>query len=368
MSQKKKQQRKSQNNILITGNEAMGEAAVQAGCHFYAGYPITPQNELTAYMAKRMKELGRIFIQAESEVAAVNMVFGAAATGVRTMTSSSSPGISLKQEGISYLAGAQLPCVIINVMRGGPGLGNIAPSQSDYFQATKGGGHGDYRLIVLAPSSVQESFDLTMLAFELADTYRIPVMILTDAFLGQIAEPMKLKEVSPKLKDKKKWAVTGAKGRQPNIVRSFFLKEGVLEEHNKKLQASYREIERKEKRSEVVSDTANPEILFVAYGISFRIAKEAAAILKKEKIDAGIFRPITLWPYPDKDLRAAAKNKKAVFVFELSSGQMVEDVKLTLGSDSPIYFYGRSGGGVFSAKELVDFVKGKLKTKKQSGG
>lgn len=364
MSQKKKEKRKDQNNILITGNEAIGEAAVMAGCEFYAGYPITPQNELTAYMAKRMKELNRVFIQAESEVAAINMVFGAAATGVRTMTSSSSPGISLKQEGISYIAGAQLPCVIVNVMRGGPGLGNIAPSQSDYFQATKGGGHGDYRLIVLAPSSVQESFDLVMLAFDLADTYRNPVMILTDAFLGQIAEPMKIDNSKLKIKNyKKDWALTGARGREPNIVRSFFLKEGVLEKHNKKLQASYSVIEKKEKRAQVICDADDSEILFVAYGISFRIAKEAAAILKKEKINADIFRPITLWPYPDEALKKAAKGKRGVFVFELSSGQMIEDVRLTLGNSIPTHFYGRMGGGVFSAAELADFVKSKSRGK-----
>lgn len=362
MKQKAKIKNKRQNKVFITGNDAMGEAAVKAGCAFYAGYPITPQNELTSYMAKRMRQEGKVFVQAESEIAAINMVFGAAATGVRTMTSSSSPGISLKQEGISYLAGAQLPCVIINVMRGGPGLGNIAPSQSDYFQATKGGGHGDYRLIVLAPSSVQESFDLTYLAFDLADKYRNPVMVLTDAFLGQMAEPTVLSSKHIPLKIKKEWALTGAKGRSPNSLQSLFLKEGVLEKHNLKLQEKYKLIEKKEKRSEAIN-ADNSEVLFVAYGISFRIAKEAAHLLEKEKIKTGIFRPITLWPFPCEALAKAAKGKKAVFVFELSSGQMLEDVRLALCDGPSIHFYGRMGGGVFGAQELIRFIKSKLKIK-----
>jgi 2-oxoglutarate ferredoxin oxidoreductase subunit alpha len=347
--------------ILITGNEAIGEAAIKAGCHFYAGYPITPQNELTAYMARRMREVGRVFIQAESELAAINMVFGASACGFRAMTSSSSPGISLKQEGISYLAGCQLPAVLVNIMRGGPGLGNIAPSQSDYFQAIKGGGHGDYRLIVLAPSSVEEAFNLTMLAFDLADRYRNPAMILADAFLGQMAEPIEIQNSKFKIQNYKKiWALTGAKNREPNIIRSLFLKEGVLEEHNKRLQQKYKLIEEKETRFQELN-LKKAQILFVAYGCAFRVASGAADILKRYRIEVGLFRPITLWPFPYHQLVKASLGKRAVFVFELSSGQMWEDVKLALGESVPVHFYGRMGGGVFREEELVNFVKRKIK-------
>lgn len=343
---------------LITGNEAVAEAAVQAGCQFYAGYPITPQNELTAYMARRMDQEKRVFIQAESELAAVNMVFGASAAGARAMTTSSSPGISLKQEGISYLVGCQLPSVIVNVMRGGPGLGNIAPSQSDYFQATKGGGHGDYHLIVLAPDSVQGSFTLTGLAFELADKYRHPVMLLMDAFIGQMAEPINCVLKKSKANPQKNWSLTGAKKRSPNIIRSFFLYEGGLEKHNIMLQRKLDTIKRREVRYQTV-DVKDAEVIFVAYGISARIAKGAMKLLQNKGIKAGLFRPITLWPYPSKVLRNICKNKKAVFVFELSYGQMVEDVKLALGNTIPVYFYGRGGGGVFTEEELVKFVKSK---------
>ncbi|MBN2120208.1 MAG: 3-methyl-2-oxobutanoate dehydrogenase subunit VorB [Candidatus Omnitrophica bacterium] len=351
--------------ILITGNEAIGEAAVRAGCGFYAGYPITPQNELTAYMARRMSQERKIFIQAESEIAAINMVFGASSAGARSMTTSSSPGISLKQEGISYLAGAQLPAVIANVMRGGPGLGNIAPSQSDYFQATKGGGHGDYHLIALAPASVQECFDLTQLAFDLSDRYRNPAIILLDAFLGQMAEPIKITHQDTKTqgrKVKKEWALTGAAGRSPNVIRSFFLKDPGLEEHNLILQKKYERIKSKERRFEAF-DIEDSDIIFVSYGIPFRIARQAAQRLRSEGIRAGLFRPVTLWPYPYQELEKACARKKAVFVFELSYGQMLEDVKLALGKDIPIYFYGRGGGGVFTEGELIRFAKTKIKSK-----
>ena len=349
----------SRKKVLLTGNEAIGEAAVQAGCGLYAGYPITPQNELTAYMAKRMRETKRVFIQAESEVAAINMVFGAASCGVRAMTSSSSPGISLKQEGISYLAGCQLPSVIVNVMRGGPGLGNITPSQGDYFQATKGGGHGDYHVIVLAPYTVEEAFNLTMLAFDLADKYRNPAMVLTDAFLGQMAEPITLKISPAKRVIKKEWALTGAKNRAPNVIRSLLLKENALEEHNLMLQKKYQTIEKKEVRYQS-SNLGKADILCVAYGISYRIVLEAARILTKETgMKVGLFRPVSLWPFPYQALRRAAANKKALFVFELSSGQMVEDVRLAVKENLPLHFYGRMGGGVFSAKEVVSFVKRK---------
>jgi len=354
----RKQSQRKRNRVLITGNEAIGEAAIKAGCYFYAGYPITPQNELTAYMAKKMHEENRVFIQAESELAAVNMVFGASAAGMRAMTSSSSPGISLKQEGISYLAGCQLPAVIVNVMRGGPGLGNIGPSQSDYFQATKGGGHGDYRLIVLAPSSVQESFDLTFLAFDLADKYRNPVMILSDAFLGQMAESAVIKSQERSIKNlkvKKDWILSGAKKRKPNIIRSLLLEEGALEKHNVLLQRKYKEIEKKEVRYEEIN-TEDAEIIFVAYGISFRIAKEAAHLLP---MNVGIFRPITLWPFPYDALRRIS-NKRKVFVFELSAGQMLEDVCLSVGDRDKVFFYGRTGGEIFNEKELANFVLSKL--------
>ncbi|OQX79867.1 MAG: 3-methyl-2-oxobutanoate dehydrogenase subunit VorB [Candidatus Omnitrophica bacterium 4484_70.1] len=325
--------------ILMSGNEAMGEAAIKAGCQFYAGYPITPQNELTAYMAKRMNEEKRIFIQAESEVAAINMVFG-----------------SLKQEGISYLCGCELPCVIINVMRGGPGLGNIAPSQADYFQATKGGGHGDYHLIVLAPSSVQEAFELVCLAFDLADKYRNPVMILSDAFLGQMVESIQITDCRLQITNYRRgWALTGAKGRNPNIIRSLFLQEGALERHNQRLQDKYRVIEENEVRYEAI-DCEEAEVIFVAYGISFRIAKEAALILERKGIKVGLFRPITLWPFPYNALKERVSPQKKVFVFELSSGQMKEDVILAIGEKCPLYFYGRIGGGVFTEREIVDFV------------
>ncbi len=349
--------------ILISGNEAIGEGAIQAGCRFYAGYPITPQNELTAYMAKRMVEEERVFIQAESELAAINMVFGASAVGFRAMTSSSSPGISLKQEGLSYLAGCELPAVVVNVQRGGPGLGNIGPAQSDYFQATKGGGHGDYRSIVLAPSSVQECFDFMFLAFDLADRYRNPVMVLLDAFLAQMAEPIRftLKGLTQNIK--KNWALTGAKKRKPNIIRSLFLKEGVLEKHNLRLQKKYNQIQKREKRYEIL-DIEGAEVLFVAYGISFRVAEESARLLKSVGLKIGLFRPITLWPYPYQALRKVAEDKKAVFVFELSYGQMLEDVKLALIGKAPVYFYGRAGGEIFTEEELISFVKDKLRRNK----
>lgn len=345
--------------ILMSGNEAIAEAAIRAGCGFYAGYPITPQNELIAYMARRMREEKRSFVQAESEIAAINMVFGAAAAGVRAMTSSSSPGISLKQEGISYIAGCELPAVIVNVMRGGPGLGNIALSQSDYFQATKGGGHGDYHSIVLAPSSVQEAFNVTFHAFDLADRYRIPVMILLDAFIGQMGEAVALTFPQKQNFIAKPWALTGAKGRKPNVIKSFFMQDGFLEEHNLMLQEKYARIKAKEKVYEAIK-TEDAEILFVAYGTSFRIARAVAGHLKEQGIKAGVFRPITLWPFPGEDLKERAQGKKGVFVFELSEGQMVEDVRLAIEGSVPVHFYGRMGGAVFTEEELMGFVKSKI--------
>jgi len=329
--------------VLMTGNDAIGEAAVRAGCAAYYGYPITPQNELTAYMANRMPENGRVFIQAESEIAAINMVYGTSAAGKRAMTSSSSPGISLKQEGISALAGAELPAVIVNVQRGGPGLGNIAPAQADYFQATKGGGHGDYHQIVLAPDSVQEMHDLTILAFKLADKYRTPVMILTDGRLGQMMEPLTLYKGTPPPAPSKPWALTGSKNRKPNMVRSLYLVEDELEALNIKLQQKYSRIRRSEIRCEERM-TRDCDVLLVAYGSSARISKGAIASARAAGIRAGLLRPITLWPFPyDKIARIAARIK-GVLAVEMSSGQMLEDVKLAVNGLAPVYLEGRMGG------------------------
>ena len=340
----------------MCGNEAMAEAAILAGCDAYFGYPITPQNEIPAYMARRMPEEGRIFVQSESELAAINMVFGASATGKRAMTSSSSPGISLMQEGISYLAGAELPAVIINVMRGGPGLGNIAPSQADYFQSTRGGGHGDYRTIVLGPASVQEMADCMPLAFDLADLYRMPVMVLADGILGQMMEPISLTPKPRRELPSKDWALTGADGRPQNIVRSLWLGEGVLEEFNNKLQARYREIEQKEVICEEYR-LDDAEIVLVAYGVAARIARAAVDQAREEGIPVGLIRPVTLWPFPTAQIDRAAERFPIFLTVELSAGQMVEDVKLAVAGKAPVLLHGRPGGGVPGTDELVDRIR-----------
>jgi len=338
--------------VLMTGNDAIGRGAIGAGCDCYYGYPITPQNELTAYMALHMPANGRVFLQAESEIAAINMVFGSAVAGKRAMTSSSSPGISLKQEGISYLAGAELPAVIVNVQRGGPGLGNIAPSQADYFQATKGGGHGDYHQIVLAPSSVQEMHDLTIRAFELADAYRTPVMILTDGRLGQMMEPLQPRDEPAAPPPPKPWALTGAAGRPPNMIRSLYLVEGELEQVNLRLQAKYRRIEAEECRwQELRTDDA--ELLLVAYGASARIAQGVVMSARKLGIRAGLMRPITLWPFPYDRLRALAGRLQSILVVEMSSGQMIEDVRLAVAERVPVFFEGRMGGAISSESDVL---------------
>ena len=342
--------------VLMCGNEAVGEGAIQAGCRHYFGYPITPQNELTAYMAKRLGELGGVFIQSESELAAINMVFGASAAGARAMTSSSSPGISLKQEGISYIAGAELPCVIVNIMRASPGLGDITPSQADYFQAVKGGGHGDYKLIVIGPASVQELYDWTARAFYLADKYRNPVMILGDGILGQMMEPLKIRKIRESKLPKKTWALTGAKGRRANKIMTLMLKVGELEEHNKKLQNKYKRIEKEFTEYEAVL-TEDAEIILVAYGMCARICKESVFILRKEGIKAGLIRPITLWPYPSAIIRKISNNIKYILTVEMSAGQMVEDVKLAVLGRCHVYFYGRMGGGVPTSEEIIKKVK-----------
>jgi len=355
------------NKVLMCGNEACGEGAVLAGCRFYAGYPITPQNELTAYMAKRMNETGGVFIQAESELAAINMVFGAAATGVRAMTSSSSPGMSLKQEGISYLVGCELPCVMVNMQRGGPGLGNIAPAQGDYFQAVKGGGHGDYKVIVLAPSSAQEFLDYTMLAFDLADKYRNPALILGDGLLGQMMEPIQLpgppaheakgasgRDQGPGVE--KPWALTGCRGRSANIIRSLILAEGALEEHNKKLQEKFRSITMAETRSESFN-IKDSKIVLVAYGSVARIAKASMQMARAKGLKVGLIRPVTLWPFPDDAIRNACLSAKKFLVVEMSAGQMVEDVRLAVNGRAPVEFHGRMGGGIPSEEEILQKIE-----------
>ena len=336
----------------MKGNDAIAEAAVLAGCRYYFGYPITPQNELIEYMAWRMPEVGGVCLQAESEVAAINMVFGAAAAGARAMTSSSSPGISLKQEGISYLACAELPCLIVNIMRAGPGLGGIAPAQSDYFQATRGGGHGDYRTIVLAPNSVQESFDMTIRAFELADHYRIPVLLLGDGALGQMMEKVDLKPYHPEM-IAKPWATTGLRGRkQNNIVKTLILTPEELEGHNEKLQEKYRTIAELEALWEE-SHTEEAHLILVAYGIMSRIAQSAMEMARAQGLRIGMLRPRTLWPFPRKPLKEAAKQAKAFLVLELSAGQMLEDVLLSVEHTKPVHFYGRMGGMVPEVREVL---------------
>src|SRR6056297_1397471 len=331
---------------LMKGNEAIGEAAIQAGCNFFFGYPITPQNEIPEYMSKRLPEVGGTFLQAESEVAAINMVYGAAGSGVRVMTSSSSPGISLKQEGISYIAGAELPCLIVNIVRGGPGLGGIQPAQSDYFQATKGGGHGDYNLIVLAPSTIQEMVDLVQEGFDLADKYRNPVMVLGDGMLGQMMEPVDIKTVEPKDYQKEEWAATGMGERdKPNIINSLYLDPEELEEHNLKMQRKYDEITKNEVRVETYN-CEDAELIMVAYGTTARIVQEVIELGKEDGLKLGLIKPITLWPYPYDSFKPYLDSAKAFLSVEMSMGQMVEDVKLAVNGKKPVYFHGRSGGMV----------------------
>jgi len=341
--------------VLMKGNEAVGEAAIKAGCKYFFGYPITPQNELPQYLSKRLPKVDGVFLQAESEVAAINMVYGGAGAGARVMTSSSSPGISLKMEGISYIAGAELPCVIVNMMRGGPGLGSIQPAQGDYFQATKGGGHGDYRLLVLAPASVQEAVDLTIEAFDLADKYRNPVMILADGVLGQMMEPVQFKVSEDKELPKKEWATTGKKGREKNIINSLHLQPEKLEQHVNRLAEKYGEMEAKEQRAETyLADDA--EILLAAYGTSSRVAKAAVDMARTEGIKAGLFRPISLWPFPNFVLKEIISGVKGILTVEMSLGQMVEDVRLAVNGKIPVDFYGRTGGMVPTARDVYDKI------------
>lgn len=335
----------------MKGNEALAEAALQAGCRFYAGYPITPQNEIPEYMARRMPEVRGTFIQAESELAAVNMVYGASAAGIRAMTSSSSPGMSLKQETLSFLAGAELPAVVVNVQRGGPGLGNITASQADYFQAVKGGGHGDYRCIVYAPFNLQEMWDLTMRAFDKADEYRTPVIILADGVVGQMMEPFHQRKYRKPALPEKDWVVDGCRGRKPRIVRSLLMGQGQLEEHNIHLRKKYDLIRRKE----VMSDTyevRDAELIVVAFGVAARIAWSAVRELRLRGLKIGLFRPITLFPFPEKQISRLAGKGRRFLVAEMNDGQMVEDVRLSVNGASEIIFYGRPGGAVFTPEEL----------------
>ena len=343
------------NKVLMSGNNIIGEAAIRAGCRFYAGYPITPQNELTEYMAEHIRNAeGGVFLQSESEIAAINMIAGSSAAGVRVMTSSSSPGISLKQEGISSMAACELPGIIVNIMRGGPGLGNIRPSQGDYFQATRGGGHGDYRTIVLAPASGQELADLTMDAFDLADKYRTPVMILADGMMGQMMEPVIFKKPKPR-QYPEKFMLRGAGNGKSKFIRGLLLDPIDSEAHNWKLARKYEVITKNETRFEE-HRVEDADIVIVAYGTAARIAKGAIKRLREHGMKIGLFRTITLWPFPELKLRALSAKVKKFLVFEMSTGQMLEDVRLALQGYADIDFHGRPGGAVPTPAELANVI------------
>jgi len=342
------------NKTFISGNHTFAEAAIRAGCSCYFGYPITPQNELGEYMAMHLREAGGVFIQSESEIAAINMVIGASSTGARVMTSSSSPGISLKQEGLSFLAGFELPAVVVNVMRGGPGLGNIAPAQGDYFQATRGGGHGDYRMPVLAPGSVQEIADLTYLSFDLADRYKTPVMILGDGMMGQTKEPVVFPEPIQDLPEKE-WALKSRGDGPSKYMASLILDPAEMEQHNWKLERKFQQIAKNETRYEAYK-MDDAELVIIAYGTTARIAKGAINRIRKEGIKAGLIRPITLWPFPKKILQELTKTIDQFLVFEMSTGQMLEDVQLAIGGMADISFHGRPGGVVPTPAEFARFV------------
>ena len=350
--------------ILMKGNEAIAEAAIRAGCRHYFGYPITPQTEIAAYMAKKMPKIGGVFLQAESEIASINMVYGASAAGMRVMTSSSSPGISLKTEGLSYIAGSDVPALVVNVQRGGPGLGGIQPSQSDYFQATKGGGHGDYRMIVLAPASVQEMASLTIKGFDLADKYRMTSMILADGTIGQMMEPVEMPDYQkPADLPEKTWAATGWKpgcGRDRAVINSLYIDPNVLEQHNRKLFAKYAVMEEKECRWQEEM-TEDADYVIVAYGTTARICRSAMRKLREKGIKVGLIRPITLWPFPNAPIQAAAKHAKAFLTVEMSMGQMVDDVRLAVGGEKPVHFYGRTGGIVPTVREVVEQIENLVK-------
>ena len=341
--------------VLMKGNEAIAEAAIKAGCRHYFGYPITPQTEIAAYMAKRMPKIDGVFLQAESEIAAINMVYGVSATGKRVMTSSSSPGIALKSEGLSYMAGADLPALIVNIQRGGPGLGGIQPSQSDYFQATKAGGHGDFRMIVLAPNTVQEMADLTIKGFDLADKYRMTSMILADGTMGQMMEPVSLEAGKVNTYDKS-WALTGTKGeRKPNIVNSLFIQPDELERLNFERYERYKKIEETEAMyEEYLMDDA--EICIVAFGVASRVSKNAIDIARANGVKVGMIRPITLWPFPKKVLNEAADKVKKFISVELSMGQMIEDNELAIRCKREVLLCNRTGGMITTTQDVLDKI------------
>ncbi len=343
---------------LMKGNEALAEGAVRAGCRFFSGYPITPQNEVPEYMSWRMPEVGGTFIQAESEVAAINMLYGASACGTRVMTSSSGPGISLKQEGISYTASAQLPIFYANVVRGGPGLGNIAPSQGDYFQATRGGGHGDYRVFVMAPNSVSEMGNFPRICYEVAEKYRMVTMILADGLLGQMMEPIEFdfEPIDPSKLPPKDYALGIQEGRSRRVVRSYDLKPGFMEKHTWKLMEIYNQVEEKETRYETIM-AEDADLLVVAYGTCSRISRAALALGRKENLKIGLLRPITVWPFPSKILHDLASRIKKILVVEMSTGQMIEDVKLAIEGSAQVFFHGRPSGGIPTEFEVLDVIK-----------
>ena len=343
---------------LMKGNEALAEGAVRAGCRFFSGYPITPQNEIPEYMSWRMAEVGGTFIQAESEVAAINMLYGASACGARAMTSSSGPGISLKQEGISYTSSAELPIFYASIVRGGPGLGNIAPSQGDYFQATRGGGHGDYRVYVMAPDSVSEMGNFPKLCYDIAEKYRMVTMVLADGLLGQMMEPIEyqFEPIDPAKLPPKDYTLGKQDGRSRRVVRSYDLKPGFMETHTWKLVEKYKKVEENEVRYEtgMVDDA---DILIVAYGTCSRISKAAMALARKENLKIGLLRPITLWPFPTKIINDLASRIKKILVVEMSTGQMIEDVKLAIEGQAEVFFHGRPSGGIPTEHEVLDVIK-----------
>lgn len=346
--------------LLMKGNEAIGEAAIRADCQCFFGYPITPQTEVVAYLARRMPKIGRVFLQAESEIAAINMIYGCAGTGKRCMTSSSSPGISLKSEGISYIAGAELPCVIINIVRCGPGLGGIQPAQSDYFQATKGGGHGDFHMLVYAPCSIQEMVDLIGEAFDVADIYRIPCMVMGDGMLGQMMEPVEFKErIKRELPDKSEWAANGRRRRDKHhVINSLYLKTEELEKLNLHLLKKYEEIKNKEVKYEEYKCKRENDLVLVSYGTTSRICKNVIKAAEKEGIKLGLIRPITLWPYPNKAFENTInKTKFGYLSVEMSCGQMVEDVRLAVEGRKPVAFYGRTGGMIPHPDDILSKIK-----------
>ena len=343
--------------ILMKGNEAIGAAAIKAGCKFFFGYPITPQNELPEFMSRELPKINGVFVQAESEISAINMVYGAAGAGFRVMTSSSSPGLALKQEGISYIAGAELPCVIVNISRGGPGLGGIQPSQADYYMCTRGGGNGDYRHIVYAPATLQEAVDLTIEAFDVADYYRNPVMILGDGMIGQMMEPVEFREPKKRELPLKDWATDGTDGkRNPNIISSLFLDPAELEKHNFKLDKKYKDMEENEVRYEMYM-VEDAEIVIIAYGTTSRITRNVVDALRNENIKVGLIRPITIWPFPNKAFKEIPSSTKAILTVEMSMGQMIDDVKIANEGRLPVHFYGRAGGMIPTPDAIIEKVR-----------